>query len=104
MISLLRALSGFKGFTDRESETAFFMAHVPWVAPEAYFHIIYKPAPSATLRDLSSRLRMPKSVVDFLATQNGANLFSGTLSISGVHAPGQLLNRRNPLVGLPYQH
>ena len=102
MTHLLHALSGFKSPTDRESETAFFMAHVPWVAPEAYFHIVFKPAPSAALADLSLSLRLPKSIVDFLATQNGAILFSDALSIFGVHAPGQLLNRRNPLKCLPF--
>lgn len=101
-INLLHALSGFKSSTDRDGETAFFMTHVPWIAPEAYFHIIFKPAPSAALTDLSSRLRMPESLVALLRTQNGADLFSGAVGIHGIHGPGQLLNRRHPFARLPF--
>jgi len=101
-INLLHRLSRFECAFDRESETAFFIAHVPWVAPEAYFHIVFKPAPSVALADLSSRLRLPKSVVDFLGTQNGAHLFSGAFSVYGVHAPGQLLRRSDPFSLPPF--
>jgi len=101
-INLSHALSAFKSPTDREGETAFFIAHVPWVAPEGYLHVIFKPAPSAALTDLSSRLRLPESIASFLRTQNGADLFSGSVGVYGVHGRGQRLNRRNPFACFPF--
>jgi hypothetical protein len=52
-IKLLDALLGFRSSSNRESETAFFLAHVPWVGPEVYLHTIFKPAQSAALGDKS---------------------------------------------------
>lgn len=101
-IDLLRALSSFEAIDDMESEVAFFRTHVPWEAPEAYLHIIHKPAPLLALRASAMRLRMPESFTDFLAVQNGAHLFSSALHICGVHRPGQLLDRDRPLLLPPF--
>ena len=57
-IDLLAALSRFSNVGDQETEIAFLRTHVPWVAPEAYLHIVYKPAPHAALLHLQPRLRM----------------------------------------------
>ena len=101
-IDLLRALSKFEVANDQESEIAVFRTHVPWVAPLAYLHIIYKPAPHFLLEDLAEKLRMPKPCTQLLAKQNGAHLFAGALSIFGVHRQGQLLNREDPFLALPF--
>jgi hypothetical protein len=90
--NLLDLVSKFRDVNNRESEGAFFRTHAPWVGPEAYLNIIFKPAPKDVLADAGSRLNIPFAFTKFLAKQNGAILFSGVLSIYGTHWPGQLLN------------
>jgi hypothetical protein len=87
---------------DRESSTAFFVTNVPWIAPVAYLHVIFKPIGRQVLEEAGRRLRMPIPLSELLKTQNGAILFSGALSIYGVHAPSQLLNRSDPFSRLPF--
>jgi hypothetical protein len=101
-INLLQALPPLKPREDRESSVAWFKTLVPWVAPEAYFHIVFKPAPPKLLAKVSAKLRFPKPVVDFLAVQNGAMLFSGSISVYGVVEEGTLLNRRDPFSLPPF--
>lgn len=101
-IDMLSLLSGFDKAGDHETETAFFLTHVPWVAPFAYLHIVFKPAPSDSLLRVAKRLAMPLSLVEFLRGQNGAVLFSGALGIYGVHRPGQLFKRGDPDFVLPF--
>jgi hypothetical protein len=45
---------------------------------------------------------MPPTLIAFLEKQNGAILFSGALSIYGVHRAGQLLNRNDEFSRLPF--
>src|SRR5437870_1888415 len=92
-IDLLTALEGFRSHNDRESTTAWFRTLVPWVGPEAYFNIIYKPASPDLLSEVSRKWQFPSSVIECLTKQNGAMLFSGALSLYGVVEPGRLLNR-----------
>ena len=94
-IDLPSLLSKFRSFEDRENQVAWFRTLVPWVAPKAYLNIIYKPAPSALLDEVATRWSFPEAVVEFLRRHNGAKLFSGALSLYGVVAPGQLLNRQD---------
>jgi hypothetical protein len=101
-IELLRLLAQFENVSDRESDTAYFRTHVPSVAPLAYLHIIFKPAPEDVLADAARRLRMPRPLIEFLAAQNGAILFSDALSVGGVHRVGQLLDREDPFLCQPY--
>ena len=100
-LDILHLLPKFEN-VDSESDSAFFRTHVPWVAPQAYLNIIFKPAPQSVLPDVARTLRMPVALVEFLKKQNGVILFSGALSVFGVHRPGQLLNRENPFFDLPY--
>lgn len=95
MFDLSSMLSKFEPVKDRESEVAFFRTHVPWVAPEAYLNIVYKPAERAALVDVAARLRIPEPWVQFLAWNNGARLFSAYVYVFGVVRPGTLLNRRD---------
>ena len=101
-VELLRLLSNFEHVNERESETAFFRTHVPWIGPQAYLNIVFKPAPEEALAETARRVRMPASLVEFLRTQNGAILFSGALSVCGVHRPGQLLNRQDAFSRMPF--
>lgn len=95
-ISLLELVSNSAPVDDRETSHAYFRTHVPWVASEAYLHIIFKPLPDDALVQTAQRLRMPLVLLDFLKVQNGAILFSGALSIYGVKPPGQHINRSDP--------
>jgi hypothetical protein len=95
MFDLLTALAKFEPANDRESDAAFFRTHVPWVAPEAYLNIIYKPADKNVLADVAAHIRIPDPWVQFLARHNGARLFSARLYVMGVVAGGTLLNRRD---------
>ncbi len=101
-IDLLKLLPHSASEDDRESRTAFFWTHVPWVAPLAYLHIIFKPIEQSLLQPAILNLTIPSSYTSFLQKQNGAILFSGALSIYGVHPVGQLLNREDPLLRLPF--
>lgn len=76
-----------------ETQFAFFNTRLPWIGPAAFLHIVFRPAPPDALQAAQSCLNLPRVVRDFLATQNGAVLFAGALSIYGVHRSGQLLNR-----------
>jgi|ERR1700733_952155 hypothetical protein len=96
-INLLRAL-GFDSKSELlESKTAYFYKNVPRVAPEGYLHIVYKPIAPALASPVYDLVAMPEVWRDFLAIQNGAHLFSGAISLHGIHPQGQLLNRRGGL-------
>jgi hypothetical protein len=97
-----RLLKEFESVGDRESETAFFRTHVPWLGSLAYLNVVFKPPEAGALFEVSTQLGMPDSLVRFLKLQNGAILFSESLSVYGVHEPGQLLRRREPFLALPF--
>lgn len=101
-IGLLDLVSNASSVNDRETDVAYFRTHVPWVAPEAYLHIVFKPAPERVLAQAAQRLRLPPVFLDFLKTQNGAILFSGALSIYGVLASGERINRSDPFSRPPF--
>jgi hypothetical protein len=95
-------ISTFRPLDDRENSVASFRTLVPWVGPEAYLNIIYRPAPHRLLLQVAERLRFPPTVIDFLQRQNGAILFSGSLSLYGVVEAGQLLSRQDGLSLPPF--
>lgn len=92
-IDLLALTASFRTLDDRESKTARFRTLVPWVGPEAYLNIVYKPATPRLLFTVSEKWRFPNAVTNFLLHQNGAMLFSGSLNLYGVVETGHLLNR-----------
>lgn len=87
---------------ERESSTAYFYNHAPWVAPFAYLHIVFKGAERGALNTIGDMLQIPESWRNVLSIQNGAILFSGAISFYGVHAPGTLLNRTDLFNRLPF--
>jgi hypothetical protein len=94
-IDLLSLVSHFRRFDDRENANASFRTRVPWLAPEAYLNIVYRPAPAKLLSEVAKKWSFPPVVVDFLNHQNGAMLFSGSLNVYGVVEPSRLLNRED---------
>jgi len=84
------------------TEHARFYCHVPHVAPLAYLHIIFNPAPRGVLDSISAQLDLPEILVSFLQAQNGASLFSEALRIDGVVDPHRLHSRRNYYAQVPY--
>jgi hypothetical protein len=96
MTDLLKLLSKFENVNNQENDVAYYRTHVPWVAELAYLNIVYKPADPTTLESVSAEMRIPKPWKEFLATTNGARLFSAYLYIYGVVDPGTLLDRSDP--------
>jgi hypothetical protein len=96
-IDLLKLLPRSASEGDRESRTAFFLTHVPWVAPLAYLHVVFKPIEQRLLQSAIVGLEMPSAHISLFERQNGASLFSGAMSIYGVHPSGQLLHREDQI-------
>lgn len=94
-IDLLSLVSKFRRFDDHENANASFRTRVPWIGPEAYLHIVYKPALPKLLSEAAERWSFPAEIFDFLKHQNGAMLFSGSLNLYGVVDPERLLNRED---------
>jgi hypothetical protein len=101
-IKLLDAISRFAAVNDRETDTAYFRTHVPWLAPLAYLNIIFKAPDRSDLIKASLDLRLPPLVADFFSLQNGAILFSGAMCIYGIVPKQRLLNRSDPFNRLPF--
>jgi hypothetical protein len=101
-VDLFLLLSKFHSCNDVESETAFFKTHVPWVAPLAYLNEIFKPLPFSITNAAARNLNIPHDLINFFRCYNGAILLSGSISIDGINRPGQLLDRDNPFLGLPF--
>ena len=99
-MELANFLFGQKPVT--ESDTACFYTRTPWVAPEAYLHRVFKPAPINVLSEVAARTRMPRVFVELLSRNNGANFFSDSLNVYGVVPGVQRLNRSDPLSLPPY--
>lgn len=99
---ILKLISDFEDVNDHETRRAYFRTHVPWVAAEAYLHIVFKPCPKTTLVPAVKRLRIPEKFVRFYETQNGFHLFSDRVYMYGIHRPGQLLARDRKWYDLPY--
>lgn len=72
---------------ERESDTAFFFNHAPWVAPLAYLHTVFKPASSAALLENAQHLSLPEYWQNQLSAANGAILYSGAVNSGAWTAP-----------------
>jgi hypothetical protein len=87
---------------ERESSAASFYNLAPWIAPQAYLHIVFKPADKEALNEIGSFLRLPQSWQDILNAQNGAILYSDAISIYGVRSSAALVDRRDVFELPPY--
>ena len=101
-IDLLGLLKQFRAVGDFDNDNAFYRTLVPWIGPEAYLNIIYRPAPSHLLSTVAKKLKLPPPVSEFLSLYNGAKLFSGALNLYGIVEPGRLLNRSDSFSLPPY--
>lgn len=65
---------------------ALMYGHVPHVAPEAWFHILFPALDAGGLAQLETKLRrrIPDSYRALLKMTNGLYLFSGALSLDGL--------------------
>lgn len=93
MLQLNKALEEQGWRRERESSAATFYNFTPWIAPQAYLHIVFKPADKTALNEVSCLINLPITWQDALAEQNGAILYSDAISIYGVRSSGALLNR-----------
>lgn len=93
MIDLLSLVVRTGASTYRETEAAYFLTQIPWQAPEAYLHIIYRPLPGDVIARSISGVPVPTPVVRQLNVFNGARLFAGALLVFGVRRSGDLLSR-----------
>jgi hypothetical protein len=101
-IDILGLISHFQALDDCENSNASYRTRVPWVRPEAYLNIVFKPAPSELLSEVAEQLRFPPAETELLRIQNGAILFSGALSLYGVVERGRLLNRTESMSLPPF--
>lgn len=95
MLQLKKALEVQGWRQERESSAASFYNLAPWIAPQAYLHIVFKPADKAVLNEVGTLMNLPHSWQDTLAEQNGAILYSNAINIFGIRSPTALLNRRD---------
>src|SRR5579884_2722707 len=79
MVDLLDLAKKFRPY-----KAAFFQTNVPWVAPEAYLNIIFRPASRDVLPEIGAKVKIPEPFLELLARNNGAILLSGALSLYGV--------------------
>jgi hypothetical protein len=101
-VDIRKLLPGSTSGTNQESDTAYFLVNVPSVAPLAYFHRVFKPAPEDLLREVGAVLHIPETWSNLLRCQNGANLFLNSIYIHGVVSPTRLLNRSKPMSNPPF--
>lgn len=101
--SLIEILTSQGWSLERESDTASFYNHAPWVAPQAYLHIVFKPASDAALSENGRLLPLPEIWQAQLALANGAMLYSGAMSIYGVVDSHALLNRTDLFNQQPFR-
>ena len=59
------------------------ICHVPHVAPEAWFHELYRPLGQSEIEEMERKIgqRLPDEFKAFLKISNGLNVFSDSLSI-----------------------
>jgi len=79
---------------------ALMFGHVPHVAPEAWFHILFPALDDESLVELDRALRrlVPDPYREILKVTNGLYLFSGALSLYGLRKDYS----RKPSIRLPF--
>jgi hypothetical protein len=102
VLELNKALEAQGWSMERESSVASFYNFAPWIAPQAYLHIVFKPADKEVLKEIGNLLRLPQGWQDILHAQNGAILFSDAISIYGVRSSTALVNRSDVFELPPY--
>ncbi len=72
--------------TKRTETGAVLIGHVSHVAPEAWFHTIYKPLTGKEIEQVEDQLKitLPPPYTEFLRLTNGLNVFSDALALYGL--------------------
>jgi hypothetical protein len=86
-IKAIKILERYKSLGYRElGNGTKLIGHVPHVAPEAWHHRIFPPLNENSIREIEKIIHMalPDSYVEFLKSTNGINMFSDSLSFSGL--------------------
>jgi hypothetical protein len=80
---VIRQASAFGEATSENGATMY--GHVPHVAPEAWFHIVYPGLDDQEMADVECSLGrpIPAAYRQLLKVSNGLTLFSGALSLEG---------------------
>ncbi len=62
------------------------IGHVPHVAPEAYFHVLYPPLDDTQILTVEQQIErpLPSELKDFYAHTNGIKLFAYAMTIDGL--------------------
>jgi len=84
VMNVVRQAASFGSATSDNG--AHLYGHVPHVAPEAWFHILFPPLETDALTELDKRLGrpIPDSYRELLMRTNGLHLFSGALALDGL--------------------
>lgn len=80
---MIELLSKFEAKQNKESSLAWYGTKLVW-GNEAYLHVIYKPATTALLAEVSEEFEFPESLIHFYSKTNGASLFLASLTCRGV--------------------
>lgn len=74
------------GYKKIETNGSKLFGHVPHIAPDAWFHILYAPLSDKKIKELENKIniKFPPSFIDFLKFTNGISLFSGEIIIYGL--------------------
>jgi hypothetical protein len=70
----------------RLSNGVHLVGHVPHVAPEAYYHVVYPPLADAHIATIEQQIqrRLPSELKDFYKRSNGMHLFAYAMAIDGL--------------------
>jgi len=94
-VDLLASVAKFAPVDDCSFETVIYRTHVPFVAPRAYLHAIFKPTSAEVYQKRTAELGITGPVADFYRLYNGAILFSGAIAIYGLLPDTYQLNRKD---------
>ena len=76
-------LAKFEPASDFDNDVASFKTLVPWIGPEAYFNIIFYPAPERLLSEVANKLMFPPVLTDLL--RNSRDWGVPLRQVGGVH-------------------
>jgi hypothetical protein len=102
MLSLTEHLERFLSDRDLDTPNAVFIKNLPWIGPDAYLNVLYKPVASEVVAAVGEKLQFPDSLREFYKSYNGARLFFDSLRVYGCLAADTLLDRSAPLTLPPF--
>ncbi|MBS1813667.1 MAG: hypothetical protein JSS87_02205 [Acidobacteria bacterium] len=101
-LNLRNILLKYGWLDELENNQAYYQIKTPFIAESAYLNIIFKPAAMEDIKMASNELKIPPVWVDFFSIQNGALLFSNSLSLFGIMPSTALYNRSDTVITPPH--